>query len=289
MWVVDDHRYPTRDWLMELPNLFAMLRMRTQRREDGWAELPDELMAKVLELLHAAGRSEPQAGGFAFSQASATVRLVCAGWKAVHDALVMRLLLRRQTTDEAVGMLVRRFPAVASIEMKRDGADEPFPLGMQVVMYTVLTDAGMRAVSSLPALTSLILHGCDEFTGAVSNLPALTTLDLTACYRVTDKALRAVSSLPKLTSLNLRACFNITDEGMRAVSSMPALTFLDLGFCENLTDKALRAVSSLPALTSLSLAECPQITGAVSNLPALTFLDLTECDVTDEALRAVIK
>jgi hypothetical protein len=32
---------------------------------------------------------------------------VCAGWKAVYDALVMRLVLRRQTTDEAVGMLVR--------------------------------------------------------------------------------------------------------------------------------------------------------------------------------------
>ena len=50
-----------------------------------------------------------------FSQASATVRLVCAGWEAVHDALVRRLVLRRQTTDEAIGMLVRRFPAVVLI------------------------------------------------------------------------------------------------------------------------------------------------------------------------------
>jgi hypothetical protein len=33
------------------------------------------------------------------------VRLVSAGWKAVHDALVTRLVLRRQTTDEAVGTL----------------------------------------------------------------------------------------------------------------------------------------------------------------------------------------
>jgi hypothetical protein len=51
--------------------------------EGGWVELPDELLAKVLELL--------QAGG-SFSQASAcaTVRLVCAGWKAVHDAMVTR-------------------------------------------------------------------------------------------------------------------------------------------------------------------------------------------------------
>jgi hypothetical protein len=43
---------------------------------------------------------------------------VCAGWKAVHDALVMRLVLRRETTDEAMGMLVRCCPAVASLEFK---------------------------------------------------------------------------------------------------------------------------------------------------------------------------
>ena len=88
--------------------------LRAQRRretvtEGGWAELSDELMAKVLEMLQAAGRTEPQTGGFGFSEASATVRLVSAGWKAVHDALVTRLVLRRQTTDEAMGMLVLRW------------------------------------------------------------------------------------------------------------------------------------------------------------------------------------
>jgi hypothetical protein len=36
---------------------------------------PDELVAKVLEQLQAAG----QAGGLRFSRASAPVRLVCAG------------------------------------------------------------------------------------------------------------------------------------------------------------------------------------------------------------------
>jgi hypothetical protein len=87
--------------------------LRAQRRretvtEGGWAELPDELVTKVLAKL--------QAEGFGFSEASATVRLVSPGWKAVHDAPVTRLVLRRETTDEAVGILVRRFPAVASLE-----------------------------------------------------------------------------------------------------------------------------------------------------------------------------
>jgi hypothetical protein len=76
----------------------------------GWADLPDELVAKVLELLQA------EEGGLGFSQASATVRLVCSGWKAVHYAVVTRLVQTRETTDEAMGMLVRRFPAVAEDE-----------------------------------------------------------------------------------------------------------------------------------------------------------------------------
>jgi hypothetical protein len=76
--------------------------------------MPEELLAKVLE---AAGWQE---GGLGFSRASATVRLVCAGWKAVYDALVRRLVMRPETTDEVVGMLVLRFPAVASLEFKSD-------------------------------------------------------------------------------------------------------------------------------------------------------------------------
>jgi hypothetical protein len=84
--------------------------LRAQRRretEGGWADMPEELMAKVLELLEAAGW---QQGGLGFSQTSATVRLVCAGWKVVYDALVRRLVLRRQTTDEVMRMLVQSFP-----------------------------------------------------------------------------------------------------------------------------------------------------------------------------------
>jgi hypothetical protein len=57
---------------------------------------------------------QPEEGGLGFTQVSATVRLVCAGCKTVHDALMMR----RQTTDEAVGMLLRRFPTVASLKYK---------------------------------------------------------------------------------------------------------------------------------------------------------------------------
>ena len=39
----------------------------------------------------------------------------------VHDAMVTRLVFERVMNDQAVGMLVRRFPAVASVQFKRLG------------------------------------------------------------------------------------------------------------------------------------------------------------------------
>jgi hypothetical protein len=258
-----------------------MMRTRAQRlratvKEDGWAELPDELVEKVLELLQAGG----QAGGLSFSQASATVRLVCAAWKAVYDALVKRLMLRGQTTDEAMGMLARRFPAVASLEMQN------------YEVTRVLTDAGVRSVSSLTALTSLNIGGCckltDEGMLAVSNLHALTSLDLTWCHQVTDEGMRAVSSLPALAKLTLNGCREVT---VRGVSSCTSLTSLAFANNNKLTDD-MRAVSSLSALTSLSLSGCFKLTDealqAVSSLPALTFLDLFDCEkVTAAGVKAL--
>jgi hypothetical protein len=124
-----------------------MPRTRAQRwretvNEGGWADLPGDLMAKVLELLQAAGRNEPQEGGIGFSQATATVRLVCAAWQGVHDAMVSRVVLSRQTPDQAVGMLVLRFPTVVVKARYGEAA---------------LTDQGLRAVSRLASLTFLNL------------------------------------------------------------------------------------------------------------------------------------
>ena len=61
-------------------------------------------------------------------------------------------------------MLARRFPAVVSLEFKYKSGGN---------VYGMLTDEGMRAVSSLAALTTLCLSWCDK---------------------VTDEGLRAVSS-----------------------------------------------------------------------------------------------
>jgi hypothetical protein len=268
-----------------------MPRTRAQRGETvegGWAELPDELVEKVLELLQAAGHSEPQ-GPFGLSEATATVRLVCSGWKAVHDAMVMRLVLRRETTDEAMGMLARRFPAVVSLEFKwKSGGPE----------WGVLTDQGMLAVSSLTSLKTLNLAHCRELTDegmrAVRSLPALTSLNLTWCIKLTDKGMRAVSSLPALTTLNLSGCGKVSDEALRAVSSLPALTSLNLTYC-HLTNVGLRELRGLTALTELDLNYCYNVTDVelqeLTSLAALNTLHLLNCSTTKAgrgALKAAI-
>ena len=99
-----------------------MARTRGQLRlemGEGWAAVLKDLMPTVMEALQAAGSSEPQEEGLGFCKATAVVSLVCAGWKAVHDAAVKRLVLRHLITDKATGMLVRRFPAVTSVEANR--------------------------------------------------------------------------------------------------------------------------------------------------------------------------
>jgi hypothetical protein len=216
----------------------------------GWAELPDELVEKVLEELQAAGQSEPQ-GPFGLSQATATVRLVCSGWKAVKNALVKMLDLRLETTDEAMGMLARRFPAVVSLEFKRKSGGPD---------WGVLTDQGMLAVSSLPALTSLNLRCCRELTDesmrAVSSLPALTTLNLRWCDKVSDEGMRAVRSCASLTSLDLSHCDKVTNVGLRELRGLTALTMLNFNFCRNVTGVGLQELTSLTALNTLFLWGC---------------------------------
>jgi len=236
--------------------LATMPRSPAQQRLDtvtggGWEGLA---LTKVLETLQAAGRSEPKEEGFGFSKATAVVREVCAGWQAVYDALVTRLVFKREMSDEAVGMVVRRFPAVVSVEFK-------FVAGGHVV-----TDMGVKAMSSIRALTSLNLTDCynltDEGLRAVSRLKSLTYLKLFNCFKVKNEGVLAVSGMPTLSYLGLIHCTKITNKGVRAVSTTTSLTSLNLYHCAKITDEAVRALSSLPALAHLDLRACGKVTAA---------------------------
>lgn len=103
--------------------------------QGAWEELPQELLAKVLLALQAAGPSAiPEVEGLGFAQVSAIVRLVCSAWKGAHDASVTRLQVRQESTEEAMGLLVRLFPAAVAINLSGCG---------------IVTDEGLRTVDSL--------------------------------------------------------------------------------------------------------------------------------------------
>jgi hypothetical protein len=218
--------------------------------------------------------AEAAVRGWSGCKASAAVRLVCSQWQAVHDALVARLALSTETTDQGVGVLVRRFPAIVSLDLckiSRSSGSSGLCRTSYEVCYKV-TDKGMRAVSNLTALKSLDLTCCgnltDETLRSVSNLSALTSLSLHGFSKLTDEGMRAVSNLPAITSLNLAGCPKLTDDGVRAVSKLHALTYLNLSWNENVTDEGIQAVSSLPALKFLNLYECWEVSGTGLHLLA---------------------
>jgi hypothetical protein len=182
-----------------------------------WAELPKELLWMVLEKLQDAALAGGDWGGF---EGSKHVRLVCSGWRNSHDALVTRLTVSRWTTDEGMWLLVRRFPAVVSLEVK--GAD--------YYHRGVLTNDELWSVPSVTGLAALTFY-------------------FSSCDKVTDEGLRAVSSLTGLTTLNLSCCKQVTDEGLQALGSLTSLSFIEL-YGTNVSAAAKQALrTALPNLT----------------------------------------
>jgi hypothetical protein len=75
--------------------------------------------------------------------------------------MVKRLVLSRETTDEAVGMLAQRFPAVVSLEIKWKSGEGG---------WGVLTDQGMLAASNLTCCPELTDQGMRVVQPACAHL-----------------------------------------------------------------------------------------------------------------------
>jgi hypothetical protein len=96
-------------------------------------------------------------------------------------------------------------------------------------------------VRSLRALTSLELRYCDMVTDegvrAVSSSPALTSLDLACCFKLTDEEVRAISA-PRLTFLNLNDCLKLACR--RSAAPPPPLACTSSGMIHNQTVRTTR-------------------------------------------------
>jgi hypothetical protein len=237
----------------------------------GWAALPKELLAKVLELL----QWQPAV--------CSAVRAVCSAWGDVHDEYCRTLQprgslavmegklgwyrsvtavdLTRCEKKDVSGVLaeVKRMPSLRSLSLPPSCAEQAVDADKVCGLATLTT---LRFKGSPVSLVA------GEWVLDLSRLTTLTTLHLVYCSAVTDKQVLALSHLTGLTILDLWACRTVTAEGLRAVSNLASLSSLSLAACRSATSEVLRAVSSLTALSTLTL------TG--SNAPC-------------EGLRAVIK
>jgi hypothetical protein len=152
----------------------------------NWAELPEDLMLRVLEILRWKARE------------MCAVRGSCRRWRDIHDPSCKRMRVRDGVSEKVLCSLCGRLPALTSLVLE----------GVQG-----LTLDGLSAVGRLPSLTYLTLHSSNVTNAGLHQLrdrTSLTTLSLSNCSRVTDHGMRELSGLTALTTLYLADCSNVT-------------------------------------------------------------------------------
>jgi GTPase SAR1 family protein len=174
---------------------------------------------------------------------------------------------RRFKDAEESGSLNLRGLPITDAELRRVGGLTALTT-LDVSWCDQLTDAGLKHLARLPALTTLDLGGCDQLTNAglqhLARLSNLTKLDLRWCDQLTDAELEHLAGLTALTTLNLHGCTQLTDTGFKHLSGLSALTTLDLSGCKQLTDAGLRQLAGLRALRTLDVGWCEKVSVAQS-------------------------
>jgi hypothetical protein len=126
-----------------------------------------------------------------------------------------------------------------------------------------LSDLWVKAVCSLPSLTSLTLPVSHLMTSAafdfIAAAPNLQVLDLQHCffYLVTDSVVDAIfRNCRSLRRLRLRGASLLTDAAFVHVTECAALEQLCILDCGELTAESLRHIRALPKLTQLDVRGC---------------------------------
>ncbi|MBU1241428.1 hypothetical protein KKF84_10795 [Myxococcota bacterium] len=148
---------------------------------------------------------------------------------------------------------------------------------------SLITDAGLIAMGSLPHLTSLSLSNTavsDAGMEALAKMPSLKYLDISKT-NVTDKGLAALGKLTSLTSLNITGT-KITGTGFASFPSTNKIVLLNLANLP-LTVQGMKQIGHLGNLVQLILKN-PSVNDtlfmALKGLPNLHILDLRGSRVT---------
>jgi len=142
-----------------------------------------------------------------------------------------------------------------------------------------IENAGGRNVKNASGQITAIDFRASWVTDAdlrrLSKLPALSSLDL-SLTRITDQGMQELRSLPGITDLNLRFAEYVTDEGIAAIKDWKKLKRLVLHGTKG-SDTALDHIAGITTLESLDVGSVmltdvglERLT-ALPNLKALTF------------------
>ena len=207
-------------------------------------------------------------------------------------------------TSVAVGSIARYCPSLQLLDMDDcDGMnDRALQSASQLPSLRTLRlagadvrDSGVGQLTSLPHLTHLSLHACQNVTAlsaaSLAALTQLTWLDLTQLPHITDAMIGVLSSsLPLLSTLLLSRCPLLTSVSLHAISSsLRCLSSLAVSWCALMSDDGLSALSTLSCLSSLCVSRLPRLTDrsllSLSRCVALSMLDVSGCQsITDVGL-----
>lgn len=154
-----------------------------------------------------------------------------------------------------------------------------------------VTDADMRKLAKLPALTSLDLsltRVTDQGMQELRALPGIVELNLRFAEYVTDEGLAAIKNWKKLKRLVLHGT-KVSDTSLEHIAGISTLEALDLGSVM-LTDVALERLTVLPNLKALTIGGNELGDAglqALRQMPGLRYLDLSGRQGTDSNVWAI--
>ena len=154
-----------------------------------------------------------------------------------------------------------------------------------------VTDADLRRLSGLPALTMLNLsltRITDQGMQELRNLTGIVDLDLRFAEYVTDEGVAAIKNWKNLKRLNLHGT-KASDTSLEHVSGIATLEALDVGSVM-LTDVGLERLTMLPNLKQLVIGGNELGDAglqAFRQMPGITHLDLSGRQGTDSNVWAI--
>ena len=182
-------------WYPSVPKVLAA---GTEEDREGWAGLPDELLATVFTRLTMAtpGLLLRWAG-------SCHLRLVCRSWRRVHDARACAFLKPAAFHSE---LIAARFPALRSLDLSR--CKYPDVIGVRELLARLRSLATLTAkdVGVGPRLALALAE-------ALTTAPALRSLNLSS--NGVGRGAAAFADALRMTNCNL-ASLNLRDNALGA-------------------------------------------------------------------------